>query len=105
MSVGQKIAIDVKQLTSDSGGIGNIINTLDLEGMTIQLAALGGATGTVQFEGTLDGANWFALGAAVTTSGAFNVALNRVAAIRARTTVNVAGGSYVAALAGGARGE
>lgn len=105
MSVGQKNTLEVKQTTVDNGGVGAVLNVLDYELMTIQLDA-GGGTGTVQFQGTIDGTNWFALGAAVTASGAFNVPFNRLAAVRAKTTVNVAGGTgYTAALAGGARGE
>lgn len=103
MSAGQKYALTVKQLTTDAGGVGAILNVLDLESMTIQLAATG--TGTVQFEGTIDGTNWFALGAALTASGVFNVPYTKLAAIRAHTTVSVAAGVYSAALAGAMRGE
>lgn len=104
MSVGQSYALDVKQTTADSGGIGAAFNANDMDSMVIQLAN-GGGTGSVQFEGTIDGTNWFTVGAVVTTSGAFNVPFNKLKSLRARTTVNVAGGTYSAAVGGFMRGE
>lgn len=103
MSAGQSYALDVKQLTSVNGGVGNVLNVKDLDGLTIQLFGTG--TGSVQFEGTIDGTNWFAVGAVVTGSIAFDVPFKKLSALRARTTVNVAGGVYSAALGGFMRGE
>ncbi len=99
MSVGTSYGLDVKQTTADNGGIGTEKAVGDLTLMTIQLATSGG-TGTVQFEGTIDGSNWFALGAAVTVAGAFNVPFNKLSRVRARTTVNVAAGPFSAQIAG-----
>lgn len=105
MSAGQSYALNVKQTTTDSGGVGASLNVNDMDGLTIQLVN-GGGTGSVQFEGTIDGANWFPVGAVVTTSGAFDVPFKKLAQVRARTTVNVAGGTgYTAALGGFMRGE
>lgn len=103
MSVGQSYALDVKQLTTDNGGIGNSLNVIDMDTLSIQLFGTG--TGSVQFEGTIDGVNWFALGALVTGSGAFNVPIQKLNKVRARTTASVAGGVYSAALGGFMRGE
>lgn len=103
------MGVTVVQTAADNtlgfgAGIGPKLNTLDLETMTIQLGPVG-VTGTVQFQGTIDGANWFSLGAAVSAAGAFNVPFSKLAGVRAKTTADIGGGPGVASLAGSMRGE
>lgn len=109
MSSGQTYGIKVVQTAADNtlglgAGVGTLLSTIEMENLTIQLGPAA-VTGTVQFQGTIDGVNWFSLGAALTAAGAFNVPFAKLFAIRAKTNADVGSGPAVATLACSMRGE